>query len=173
MLKPSNEEVAKYYKKIDENSEADLSNSNESFADLLKSPSKLTNSKWTVDYAFKNELAKLNAPDDPHEWSESHVQFWISWVIAKFNLTNVKLEDWKMTGTELCQLSHKQVREKIGGNNEHFDIFYTHFEMLRKHRYLAVLDEQERDEGSGSMKRTQKPSKFFFIILNANYKSPF
>lgn len=130
VLKPTEDEVARYYNKKQEvestqNSE-DLSN--ESFNDI-KSPSKLTNSKWTVDYVFKNELAKINALEDPNEWSVAHVQFWISWAILKFNLVNVKLDDWRINGAELCQLSHKQVREKIGP--EQFETFYTHFEMLR------------------------------------------
>lgn len=83
------------------------------------------------------------------------MQFWISWAILKFNLVNVKLDDWRINGAELCQLSHKQVREKIGP--EQFETFYTHFEMLRKHRYIAVLDDNEKEEANGSLKRTQKP----------------
>lgn len=146
----------KYYKKLDSESthnSDDLSNESND----LKSPSKLTNSKWTVDYSFKNELAKINASEDPHEWTVAHVQFWISWAILKFNLGNIKMDDWKISGTELCQLTHSQVKEKVGGEN--FEMFYTHFEMLRKHRYIAVLDENEREEQNGSLKRTQKPSK--------------
>ncbi|KAG5669226.1 hypothetical protein PVAND_017118 [Polypedilum vanderplanki] len=156
VLKPTEEEIAKYYRKIEseltQNSE-DFSN--ESSSDQLKSPSKLTNSKWTVDYVFKNELTKIGASEDIQEWTVAHVQFWISWAILKFNLTSVKLDDWKITGNELCQLTHKQVREKV--SSEQFETFYTHLEMLRKHRYIAILDENEKDENNGSLKRNQKP----------------
>lgn len=148
----------KFYKKNDSESTHNSEDlSNESSNDL-KSPSKLTNSKWTVDYTFKNELAKINASEDPHEWSVAHVQFWISWAILKFNLGNIKSDDWKMNGAELCQLTHNQVKERVGAEN--FEMFYTHFEMLRKHRYIAVLDDNEREESNGSLKRTQKPSEW-------------
>lgn len=63
-----------------------------------------------------------------------------------------------MGGSELCQLSHKQVKEKI--SSENFETFYTHLEMLRKHRYVAVLDENEKEESNSALKRNQKPSKF-------------
>lgn len=82
----------------------------------------------------------------------------ISWAILKFNLTSVKLDEWKITGNELCQLTHKQVREKV--DSEQFETFYTHLEMLRKHRYIAILDDNEKDEGNSTLKRNQKPSKF-------------
>lgn len=52
--------------------------SNESSSDL-RSPTKvLANSKWTVDYAFKSELAKMGASEDPQDWSPSQVLFWVS-----------------------------------------------------------------------------------------------
>ena len=85
----------------------------------------------------------------------------------KFNLQNVKLEDWNITGSELCQMTHKQVREKI--SSENFETFYTHLEMLRKHRYIAVLDENEREEANGSLKRNQKPSKYAKLRFDWNF----
>ena len=87
----------------------------------------------------------------------------------KFNLTNIRLEDWNITGSELCQLTHKQIREKI--NSENFETFYTHLEMLRKHRYIAVLDENEREEANGSLKRNQKPSEYKTVYLGGHLQS--
>lgn len=69
----------------------------------------------------------------------------------------MKPDDWKITGNELVHLTHKQLRDKIGSEN--FETFYTHFEMLRKHRYIAVLDDPDKEEQNGSLKRNQKPSK--------------
>ena len=53
-------------------------NENESSSDN-KSPNKVgMNSKWTVDYAFKSELVKMGATEDPQDWGVQHVQFWVS-----------------------------------------------------------------------------------------------
>lgn len=79
VLKPTEDEIAKYYRKIESESTQNSEDfSNESSSDQLKSPSKLINSKWTVDYVFKNELSKIGATEDPQDWSVAHVQFWVS-----------------------------------------------------------------------------------------------
>jgi GA-binding protein transcription factor, alpha len=75
----------------------------------------------------------------------------------------VKLDDWKICGAELCALTHKQVRDRIA--SDQFETFYTHLEMLRKHRYIAILDDNEKEEGNGSLKRNQKPSTLILILI--------
>jgi GA-binding protein alpha chain len=92
VLKPTDEEVAKYYEKIEcETTQLSEDGSNESVT-VSKSPSKLSNSKWTVDYSFKNDLGKIGASEDPQEWTIPHVQFWVCrnyflTVFFKFKLT--------------------------------------------------------------------------------------
>jgi len=151
VLKPKDEAVRRYYANI---------NSADSELDE-KSVSKTaaaggSNSKWQVDYNFKNELTKINASDDPKEWSKEHVQFWLQWAQQQFQL-NIRLSDWNITGKELCELTYKQIKSRVAPEN--LEVFHTHLEMLRKHRYIAILDENEtdREELNNSAKRNQKP----------------
>lgn len=66
--------------------------SNESSSDN-KSPNKLSNnSKWTVDYAFKAELAKMSASEDPQDWLVSHVRYWVSHTSAFQAFKNLKFK---------------------------------------------------------------------------------
>lgn len=69
-----------------------------------------------------------------------------------------------MTGKELCEITHKDFKTKIP--TEFADIFWTHFELLRKHKYVAIITEGQNQEllFQSIFKKTQKPSKSFILF---------
>ncbi|XP_075988869.1 DNA-binding protein Ets97D isoform X2 [Anticarsia gemmatalis] len=96
--------------------------------------------KWVVDSQFYCEH-RVRVPDDPHEWSVQHVKLWIQWAVRQFNLTGVKLSDWNISGAELCTITNVEFKEKVPSDPG--DLFWTHFELLRKCKFIAVVQTDE------------------------------
>ncbi|XP_038219936.1 DNA-binding protein Ets97D [Zerene cesonia] len=93
--------------------------------------------KWLVDDHFRSEHAKAKIPDDPQMWSVQHVKLWIQWAVRQFNLAGVKLSDWNISGHDLCNITHSDFKEKVPSDPG--DLFWTHFELLRKCKFIAVV----------------------------------
>lgn len=89
--------------------------------------------------AFKKEQERLKIPSDPQKWNILHVRHWLQWAVRQFSLPRLKLANWTMDGEQLFQLTlqdfHKLVPYDPG------DIFWTHLELLRKMRVVAVMKE--------------------------------
>lgn len=98
--------------------------------------------KWVVDANFRNDHSRARIPDDPAEWSVQHVKLWIQWAVRQFNLRGVKLSDWAIPGSELCCLSNLYFKEKVPSDPG--DLFWTHFELLRKCKFIAVVQNDEQ-----------------------------
>lgn len=98
---------------------------------------------WQVDENFKQEQERLKIPPDPEEWDAVHVKHWIQWAVRHFNLPNLKLSDWAMTGKELMELNLGQFQNMVP--NDPGDIFWTHLELLRKMKVIATM---KSDDGS-------------------------
>lgn len=174
VLKPTDEVLANYHKTItkplDIKQESPTLNNGASESWSNGSPASkksVSNSKWTVDYNFKAEQMKLKIPEDPSEWTAKQVNIWLNWAIKKFKLANIRTSDWNITGRELCDMSYKTFKRNVDPAN--LDLFYTHLEFLRKHKYVAIVDESPEaslDE-TNSLKRNQKPSTMimFNIVL--------
>ncbi|KAL0858705.1 hypothetical protein ABMA27_011186 [Loxostege sticticalis] len=96
--------------------------------------------KWVVDTQFKNDH-RVKIPDDPRQWSVQHVKLWIQWAVRQFNLTGVKLCDWSLSGAQLCALTNTAFKEKVPSDPG--DLFWTHFELLRKCKFIAVVQSDE------------------------------
>ncbi|XP_028177326.1 DNA-binding protein Ets97D-like isoform X1 [Ostrinia furnacalis] len=96
--------------------------------------------KWVVDAQFKHDH-RVKIPDDPRLWSVQHVKLWIQWAVRQFNLAGVRLSDWALSGARLCSLSNKEFKEKVPSDPG--DIFWTHFELLRKCKFIAVVQSEE------------------------------
>ena len=73
---------------------------------------------------------------DPSLWSAPHVKHWIRWAVKEFSLTNVDVENFSMTGRQLCDLKHDDFVKYIP--NDKGDIFWTHLELLRKCKFVNV-----------------------------------
>uniref|UniRef100_A0A2A4K1J3 PNT domain-containing protein n=1 Tax=Heliothis virescens TaxID=7102 RepID=A0A2A4K1J3_HELVI len=99
--------------------------------------------KWVVDAQFKSEH-RVKVPDDPAQWSVQHVKLWIQWAVRQFNLIGVKLSDWNINGEELCAITNVEFKEKVPSDPG--DIFWTHFELLRKCKFIAVIQNDEQPQ---------------------------
>ncbi|XP_052749101.1 DNA-binding protein Ets97D-like [Galleria mellonella] len=116
--------------------------------------------KWVVDAQFKSDH-RVKVPDDPAQWSVQHVKLWVVWAVRQFNLAGVRLADWQLSGPELCALTNAQFKEKVPSDPG--DLFWTHFELLRKCKFIAVVqnDEPIKDPlevPQSAIKRKPKPA---------------
>lgn len=93
--------------------------------------------RWIVDAKFKKEMEKLNIPSDPIEWSAAQVLHWLQWAVRHFTLVGIQLKDWAITGKELCDMSMAQFQSKVPLDPG--DLFWTHLELLRKCKFVAVV----------------------------------
>ncbi|XP_053683481.1 DNA-binding protein Ets97D [Sabethes cyaneus] len=104
--------------------------------------------RWVCDTNFKRDQQRLNIPDDPIEWTVAQVKHWIQWAVRTFQLSNIKLPDWTISGKELCEMDHAEFKQKVP--NDPGDLFWTHMELLRKCKFVAVVqkngDGEEYDE---------------------------
>ncbi|XP_013177343.1 PREDICTED: DNA-binding protein Ets97D-like isoform X2 [Papilio xuthus] len=98
--------------------------------------------KWVVDGQFRADHSRVHIPDDPADWSVQHVKLWIQWAVRQFNLTGVKLSDWSISGAELCAITNIDFKEKVPSDPG--DLFWTHFELLRKCKFIAVVQNDEQ-----------------------------
>ncbi|XP_022128006.2 DNA-binding protein Ets97D [Pieris rapae] len=126
--------------------------------------------KWFVDEHFKSEHAKAKIPDDPLNWSVQHVKLWIQWAVRQFNLTGVKLSAWNITGRDLCNITHLDFKEKVPSDPG--DIFWTHLELLRKCKFIAVIQNNEAPQtkevlGTPQCAIKRKPNKVIICPPNS------
>ncbi|CAH0712996.1 unnamed protein product, partial [Brenthis ino] len=98
--------------------------------------------RWVVDAHFRADRGRARVPDDPALWSVQHVKLWIQWAVRQFNLAGVKLSDWSISGTELCNITNVDFKEKVPSDPG--DLFWTHFELLRKCKFIAVVQTDEQ-----------------------------
>jgi len=73
------------------------------------------------------------------EWSMDQVKFWLDWAIGQFSLESVAVDQFDLTGVELCQLSHDDFTQLVP--NDVDNIFWTHLELLRKCKFVGKWKE--------------------------------
>ncbi|RZC35344.1 DNA-binding protein Ets97D, partial [Asbolus verrucosus] len=95
--------------------------------------------QWQVDLAYKKEQDRLKIPHDPMEWTALHVRHWVQWAVRQFNLPNIKLSEWTMTGKELHDMTVTDFQKIVP--NDPGDVFWTHLELLRKMKVVAIKKE--------------------------------
>lgn len=100
--------------------------------------------RWVVDNHFKRDQARLKIPDDPIEWTCAQVKHWLQWAVRQFNLSHIKLSDWTISGVELCNITLTDFQIKVP--NDPGDIFWTHLELLRKCKFVAIIQKTNPDE---------------------------
>ncbi|XP_012541022.2 DNA-binding protein Ets97D [Monomorium pharaonis] len=119
--------------------------------------------KWMIDPLYKKDQERLKIPNDPRDWSEAHVKHWLQWAVRQFNIVSLRLADWNITGAQLCNLTMEEFHAKVPLDPG--DVFWTHFELLRKCRFVAVVqkdppDSPNEDVTEKSIKaRSQKVTK--------------
>ena len=67
--------------------------------------------------------------------------------MAEFSRTAISLEDWNIDGKELCAMSHEDFKKKVPIDPS--DLMWTHLELLRKCKFVAVVQHQEAGQKSG------------------------
>lgn len=95
--------------------------------------------RWIVDQNFRRDQERLKIPFDPVQWTEVHVRHWIQWAVKEFGLENVDVTKFCMNGQQLCEMSHPEFVNYIPSDKG--DIFWTHLELLRKCKFVAVMQQ--------------------------------
>ncbi|XP_046658690.1 DNA-binding protein Ets97D isoform X2 [Homalodisca vitripennis] len=93
--------------------------------------------RWVVDNNFKASQQRLKIPEDPMKWDVPHVRHWLLWAVRQFNLTGINLADWKISGAMLCNLTLDDFKARVPYDPA--DIFWTHLELLRRCKFVAVM----------------------------------
>ncbi|XP_008205639.2 DNA-binding protein Ets97D isoform X2 [Nasonia vitripennis] len=93
--------------------------------------------RWMVDAQYKKDQERLKIPADPKDWTQTHVKHWLQWAVRQFNLVSLKLADWNITGAQLCNLTLEEFQTKVPLDPG--DVFWTHLELLRKCKFVAVV----------------------------------
>lgn len=122
---------------------------------------------WIVDPKFKREQKMLRIPEDPSLWTREHVRHWLEWAIRQFNLNQIKMVEWNLTGRELVDMTLEEFQVKVP--SDPCNRFWTHLELLRKCNFIAVNhsgdpnellddddDEVERKEKQTIFKKQQR-----------------
>lgn len=65
------------------------------------------------------------------------VRKWLIWAIKQFNLADIKIKDWNITGQQLCDMTHKQFQTLVP--NDPKNVFWTHLELLRKCKFVGMF----------------------------------
>lgn len=93
--------------------------------------------RWVVCTQFRKEQERLNIPTDPGHWNENNVMHWLRWALNTFKSASIDPADWIMSGEELCSISQEQFKTKVPVDPN--DLFWTHLELLRKCKFVAVV----------------------------------
>ena len=82
-------------------------------------------------------------PTDPATWSLSHVQYWLRWAITIFSTASIHIKDWTdINGEKLRDMSHSDFKKKVSVDPG--DLFWTHLELLRKCKFVAVVQKNQQ-----------------------------
>jgi Sterile alpha motif (SAM)/Pointed domain len=73
---------------------------------------------------------------DPMDWNTEQVKFWLEWAIGQFTLEGVVVDQFDLTGVELCNLAHDDFVQLVP--NDVDNIFWTHLELLRKCKFVGT-----------------------------------
>ncbi|XP_064083716.1 DNA-binding protein Ets97D-like isoform X1 [Macrobrachium nipponense] len=95
--------------------------------------------RWIVCPTFKELQRVLKIPQDPHEWSAAHVRHWLLWAIYQFGLQGINVNStcWNRNGKELFSLGQTEFQKLVP--EDPADMFYMHFELLRRTNVVAVV----------------------------------
>merc|ERR1712223_1186979 len=106
-------------------------------AETQEKPAGDSVTRWVVSTSFRKQQEQFNFPTDPLQWERIHVQFWLNWVQGEFPDSEIDQNDWDIDGRELCALSHDEFKKKVPIDPG--DTLWTHLELLRKCKFVAVI----------------------------------
>uniref|UniRef100_A0A1B0BBF1 ETS domain-containing protein n=1 Tax=Glossina palpalis gambiensis TaxID=67801 RepID=A0A1B0BBF1_9MUSC len=99
---------------------------------------------WVLDSKFRKEQARLKIPDNPNDWTVAHVKHWFQWAIKQFELTNFNMNEWSITGRQLCTLTHEEFHKKLP--KDPGNVFWTHVQLLKECKFVAVVHKAAESE---------------------------
>jgi len=160
----------------------------EDYLDIVENNISISNSednkniiRWTVDAQYKKDQERLKIPADPREWSQTHVKHWLQWAVRQFNLVSLKLADWNISGAQLCNLTLEEFQAKVPLDPG--DVFWTHLELLKKCKLVAVVQKNSLTINTSLDKREKSKHQKFnkhrsfstnsFINTDSIFKSNF
>ncbi|KAG8194502.1 hypothetical protein JTE90_013255 [Oedothorax gibbosus] len=161
VLKPAEEihvPASAIYDAGDDSSYAESTNSQQQQKGKDDSPTDTQQvTRWIIASQFCKLQEKHKIPKDPTDWSEEHVKIWFQWATLHFKLPNTDLKDWKFSGIELMAMNQENFKEKI--SLDAGDVFWTHLELLRKFKIVAViqLSNTSSTESDDEKKTKQAP----------------
>ena len=103
------------------------------------------------------------------------MQHWLRWAARTFQAATINLPDWAaVDGPKLCDISHADFKIKVPVDPR--DLFWTHLELLRKCKFVAVvqkpfaavgtLTDNNSGESSNNEQSSPSPEKRYSIGPN-------
>lgn len=157
VLKPADDNLSEEEEEEEEDlEEEDMEEEEkESDDDVHHAGPRETVTKWVVCSAFRKEQEVLKMPTDPAAWTSSHVLHWLRWAVNTFKTASIHLKDWEaVTGRRLCELSHEEFKLKVAVDPG--DLFWTHLELLRKCKFVAVVQKNQSQQQAGQLNGADK-----------------
>lgn len=115
--------------------------------------------RWVVDKHFRNEQERLGIPMDPRHWTSAHVRYWLRWALDKFRLEGVDANEWShMTGQDLAEIDHVMFTALVPNDKD--DLFWTHLELLRKCKFVAIIQVQPKNSKSSTSSNVRSSAVF-------------
>ena len=137
VLKPVMEDQSEEERSEEEETEVAGPVSPVSMAGMVEGGDVQCVTRWVVCTQFRKEQEQLSIPTDPAQWSQSNVQHWLRWAMKTFSSASIDPVDWNMSGSELCETTQDQFKLKVQVDPN--DLFWTHLELLRKCKFVAVV----------------------------------
>jgi GA-binding protein transcription factor alpha len=70
---------------------------------------------------------------------------WLRWAVNTFKSATIDFKDWEtVNGKRLCELTHEDFKEKVAVDPG--DLFWTHLELLRKCKFVAVVQKNQQQQ---------------------------
>jgi GA-binding protein transcription factor alpha len=79
------------------------------------------------------------------------------WATRKFGLSGINLNDWNINGQTLAEMDLKEFQKRVPTDPN--DLFWTHLELLRKCKFVAVLQKDVNEpieDGESEMKKAAR-----------------
>ncbi|XP_037073069.1 DNA-binding protein Ets97D-like [Pollicipes pollicipes] len=98
--------------------------------------------RWALSPKFKELQATFNIPTDPMCWDQEHVRHWLGWALEQFPLAEIHRQEFDtLTGVDLCAIEKGRFTELVPTDPN--DLFWTHLELLRKCKFVAIVQREE------------------------------
>ncbi|XP_030558907.1 DNA-binding protein Ets97D [Drosophila novamexicana] len=98
---------------------------------------------WVLDSKFKREQIRLKIPEAVSEWTPAHVAHWLEWAVKEFELRDLNIDEWHITGQALCSMTHEQFSRKLP--RDPGNVFWTHLQLLKECNFVSVVHKQAEE----------------------------